>query len=208
MFTSTQPFSQTRLTHHLQAFLVPLMALLLATSALGFTAGTPAQAASAPWVVGRVFQSTSGIVLISGDGFTPGGRVELVIVDQWGNALHEPVWTMATGEGSFGGYDIWNGGRNYGQPGTISVAVDLDMAAVYGPNGSQDPANGYQAGIDAGDLLDANEPRIRALDEYTQTWSTFAVVHTGPTLERQRGNPVAHDAPQRCMPIVQCGANY
>lgn len=104
--------------------------------------------------------------------------MEIVIVDQCGNALHEPVWTMASAGGPFGATNPHDGVRNYGNPGSINVMIELELTTIYGSNGSQDPANGYDHGTNAGVLIGASNLTVRAFDEQANTWSNLLVMDT------------------------------
>ncbi len=56
--------------------------------------------------------------------------------------------------------------------------VFTDTPAIYGPNGSQDPANGYVAASSAGNLCGATA-MIRAFDRQTSVWSNLLDIDAG-----------------------------
>jgi hypothetical protein len=112
-----------------------------------------------------------GLVDVGGAGFTPGGRVYVALYDVWGATLHQTMWTAASATvyGPGGSEDPARGYRRGGAiderfdnlcgANVMARAYDSDTkswtdwitidtsgaAAVYGPDGSQDPALGYRA---------------------------------------------------------------
>lgn len=200
------PFFNLLPAHHIaaRARSVPgiMLILMLAASTLISTAFGSAQAALVqPEVTAKVLTSMPNLVFIEGDGFTPGGRVQIVVVDQWGNALHEPVWTMSSSGAPFGDSDTYIGVTGYPISGSIVLVLQLEGTATYGPNGSQDPANGYHAG-------DASSIKIRAFDEHANTWSDFAEVIPEGSLEIGQQYPIRYDLPKRCVAFVPCGVPF
>ena len=155
--------SQSRLS-----IVVVLLALLAAAS----LSGRAAPSATGPAILLTASHAASpGSVVITGAGFTPGGRVDLVLSDRWGVNRYEARWTTAspTVDGVDGSQDpargFFPGGtvserfdglcgatlmaRAFdGATQTWSAAMDVEMSnagtAVYGPDGSQDPALGYR----------------------------------------------------------------
>ena len=107
-----------------------------------------------------------GSVQVTGEDFTPGGRVYVVLYDQWGQQLHENRWVTSTAAL----YRIDGTGYGYIQGGTIDVTFGLSET-VYGTDDSQGPANGYVAGTAAGSLCGATL-MVRAYDEQTSVWSS------------------------------------
>ncbi len=207
MFPSFTPlpadhFSRSNRTLFQLTLVLILSAFIL--SALG--AGSTRAADTQPTVSAKVFDASANLISIQGDGFTPGGRVQVFITDLTGTTLHEPVWTVAAPGAPFGDYGNYSGVSGYGDPGTINLVLNLGDQATYGPNGSQDPARGYDAGTDLGTLQFASSTQVRAFDEYASTWTSFAVVTTEPdsTLELRRGYPIRYDVPQRCMSFILC----
>jgi hypothetical protein len=114
-----------------------------------------------------------GRVAVTGNGFTPGGRVYIALYDTWGTMLHETRWATASPVqfGINGSVDPALGYRSGGSvfetfddlcgdsvmirafDGQMTVwsnvlSVDAIGArfATFGPNGSMDPARGYRAG--------------------------------------------------------------
>lgn len=78
--------------------------------------------------------SPFGTATVSGEGFTPGGLVRLVIHDLSGIGPDVDVWLVSTA-------------------GAIDITFPYLTNATYGPNGSQDPAQGYVPATFADRLL-------------------------------------------------------
>jgi hypothetical protein len=110
-----------------------------------------------------------GSVLVTGDGFSPGGRVYVVLYDQWGQQLHENRWVTASA--SVDRID----GTGYGslQGGTINETFG-SLGAIAGPHGNQDSANRYVAGNPKHEVADnfcGTAIMVRAYDAQTELWS-------------------------------------
>lgn len=199
------PFFNFLPAHHIaaRARSVPgiMLILMLAASTLISTAFGSAQAALVqPEVTAKVLTSMPNLVFIEGDGFTPGGRVQIVVVDQWGNALHEPVWTMSSSGAPFGDSDTYIGVTGYPISGSIVLVLQLEGTATYGPNGSQDPASGYQAN----GLLDAGNVIVRVYDETANTWSAIAVSNPDSALASSPGQDDHSAGTRTCTDVLLC----
>lgn len=145
-----------------------------------------------------------GSVTVSGNGFTSGGLVYVVLYDQWGSSLQETRWTSASTAvyGVNGSIDpalgYVAGGRIqevfeqfratiYGPNGSMDPALGYrpgtDLAnpseAIYGPNGSMDPAQGYIPGNGADQILCDQPLMVRAFDNQTAAWSNLVDVDSG-----------------------------
>jgi hypothetical protein len=145
--------------------------------------------------------SPFGLVDVSGSGFTPDGIVRLSLVTADGDELDvsSTVKSSATVFGRNGSVDpaqgyvsggtisfqFWqralepqrvNGSMDPAQPWVQSVEIVWPEAAIYGPNGSRDPAQGYVAQettiVTCGDQI-----HYRALDVASATWSNV-MAHT------------------------------
>jgi hypothetical protein len=155
---------------HNRFFVVALLALFTLANLFGRVEAAPSPAAPAIALdVSHAF--SPGTIMVDGQGFTPGGRVYIALYDRWGVALHETRWVTATSVlyGSDGSQDPARGftaggtvrERFTGLCGTELMARAYDAAtqtwsaeldvnatnagsAVYGPDGSQDPARGYR----------------------------------------------------------------
>ncbi len=177
MFRSLTLPPADRISCHARALLGLLFVLFLSASALVAPGTRAADLAVTPPELTAITLGSTGLIHVSGDGFTPGGRVQIVIVDSWGNALHEPFWTTAAIGGPFGADGLYVSSGSIEAPGTVNLVVKLDATAIYGPHGSQDPANGYHAGVDVGTLQDASAIHVRALDTQSNLWSGLARVN-------------------------------
>jgi hypothetical protein len=125
-----------------------VLALALVSSLLLFASPTAANPA-AP-VLTAAAAVAPGSITLTGDGFTPGGRVYVALYDVWGAKLYETRWTAAS-------------------------------LAVYGRNGSQDPATGFAPGGALAERfanLCGATPMVRAYDEATERWSNWLDVDT------------------------------
>ena len=134
----------SRMLSHSSSFLLVLVLLGVAMS--GFRSDSATAAEAGPVLTSAaVLTSEPGKISVTGEAFTPGGEVYLAIYDTWGYALHETRWTRAS-------------------------------PAIYGPNGSMDPARGYVSG---GSLtqsfggLCGESVMVRAFDQASGTWSNW-----------------------------------
>jgi hypothetical protein len=89
----------------------------------------------------------STLLVVAGDGFTPGGLVYIAVYDRWGVEVHEHGWAIAS-TAVFGPNGSADPALANVPGGTIHELIDLFPVTVYGENGSQDPARGYSAGSD------------------------------------------------------------
>lgn len=170
-----------------------LMLVILQLVAFG-TPSVHAQGrlATSPLLIAAAGAPTPGAVLVSGQGFTPGGSVYVGLYDQWstsGTDHYETRWTIAsaTVHGPNGSQDPALG---YAEGGTISELFGASET-VYGPNGSQDPATGYVEGtslIDVGpygavDVVTSprcdNSVMVRAYDASSAAWSNMLDLSVG-----------------------------
>lgn len=128
-------------------------------------------------VLSRVTAATNhNVLVVHGLGFTPGGQVHIVVLNRSGAArIQVERWVRASTSSR-----STVGDKNFLEPGSIDVTIDLVTEEVFGANGSQDPAQGYQAAIDLSDLLRANELRVRAYDVTSHLWSDLVAVALPP----------------------------
>jgi hypothetical protein len=154
------------------------LAFVVGLIAISMTTVLPAVAAPSGGRPGPVLMSAMaapGTVLVSGGGFTSGGRVFVAVYDAWGTAPVATLWTNASPAifGVDGSQDPAAGfvpgglvlvnisfagpcgtapmARAYDvSTRTWSAVLDADTRGlgtpVYGPDGSQDPAQGYRPG--------------------------------------------------------------
>jgi hypothetical protein len=159
----------SRTLNHTTSFVlvfVALSLLLVGARASSVTAAEPGPVLTSA----AVLASEPGMISVTGEAFTPGGEVYLALYDTWGTALHETRWITASPE-IYGPNGSMDPARGYVSGGSLtqsfgglcgeSVMVRafdqasgawsnwLDLAlfttpsAIYGPNGSMDPARGY-----------------------------------------------------------------
>lgn len=209
MFPTFNPLPADHFSRSNRTLLTLTLILILAGFAIDWLgAGTARAALAQPTVTGSLIEGTDALIKIQGDGFTPGRRVQLVVTDITGATLHEPVWTVAARGAPFGDDGIYSGVTGYGVAGAVYVVLDLSDTAIYGPNGSQDPANGYDPGTDLALLKLTSSIQVRALDEQTSTWSSFAVVDTGSTLGYHPGSSHPYAPPWSCVALIPCTLEY
>jgi hypothetical protein len=122
-------------------------ALLLILAAVSVP-WSPANAQTIPiqpaLLPGAIVSPLTGVAVIHGEGFSPGGIVYLAIYDRWGLDEQQHVWTVAT-DGALGPDGSVDPARGYASVGTVSEVISIIPEDTYGPNGSQDPAQGYVA---------------------------------------------------------------
>ena len=93
----------------------------------------------------------SGMVTVSGEGFSPGGQVYVALFDRWGATLHETRWVTASP-------------TVYGRDGSADPAAGLHRG------GTLDEVFAH--------LCDST-PMVRAYDQETATWSNWLDVNPG-----------------------------
>ncbi len=161
--------------HQLPSLLLSIVVLF----AIGLGGGRGAVASSLPSVepvitVGVSNSDLSGLIVVIGHGFTPGGRVYVAIYDVWGMTLHETRWIGAStaviqppqGLEPGTGFSVDSGG-NIGElftvalP-TIDAPTDSQNPALGGPTGHVTTMDGVDCGTDL---------MVRAYDRSAATWS-------------------------------------
>ena len=114
-----------------------------------------------------------GDIMVSGHGFTPGGRVYIALYDQWGMVLHETRWVTASTHNFQPPQDLAPGaGFSFDTSGNIAEAFPLDWAVE-----ASAPVLGHgttMAGVDC-----AAAVMVRAYDRSTATWSAMVDVDLG-----------------------------
>jgi hypothetical protein len=158
--------------------MLPVVILLLLLSPFHSLSPVPASAQpllpTAPVLHGMVHASLPSLLAISGAGFSPGGAVLIAIAGPAGtDALYE-TWTLASSYDSWGAFGAGAANLEFISPGRVRAQIRLDIAPVYGPNGSQDPARGYAPAADLAALrlaVCAQGLEVQAFDAVTRTWS-------------------------------------
>jgi hypothetical protein len=151
---------------------------LLALMMLWPLAPLPAGARNLPYdgpVLHGMVPSTSPTFLaISGEGFSPGGPVQIVIAGPAGTDAHHETWTFASTHDSWGPFGAGAANLEFIPAGRVRAMILLDVVPQYGPNGSQDPAQGYVPADGLAVLrlaLCSQGVDVQALDARTHTWS-------------------------------------
>ena len=155
----------------------------------------------------RIFQAvtipqSAEYLVLHGDGFTPGGLVEVTAGFCNDSRAERSFWVVAS-NGEYGPDGSADPSRGYLPAGTVNEvlklhqdgfwgangsqdpangyvpALELQPGDVYGPNGSQDPAQGY---ADSGHQIDilglgcSQNLSVRAYDASTAAWSNTVMV--------------------------------
>lgn len=156
----------------------------------------------------RLFQAvtvpqSADFLVLHGDGFTPGGLVEVTAGFCEDSRAERTFWVVAS-NGEYGPSSPADPSRGYLAAGTVNEVLKLHQDGFWGANGSQDPANGYipalefqpetvygpngsqdpaQGYADSGHQLDilglgcSRNLSVRAFDASTAAWSnTMEVV--------------------------------
>lgn len=142
-----------RSTHRQLLRGLAILGLLLSGQLVTHAHALPEPLSMTPQLSVTVADPDRGLVLVTGQDFTPGGRVFLDVYDDEGLRLIETRWARASEE-SFG----LNGSRDPALgyvPGGEVFEMFAVAEAVYGPNGSRDPAQGYRPGLLGGADADA-----------------------------------------------------
>jgi hypothetical protein len=125
-------------------FLMSILPSSLAPSAAAqSTATAPVLARAA-----AIAPPTMAITVV-GHGFSPGGLVYVAIYDRWGVDQYNHVWVTATSTAYMPTSSIDPGLSSHVVAGSVRIVIDLFPEIAYGPNGFQDPAQGYTGGADA-----------------------------------------------------------
>ena len=131
--------------------------LALASTAAGAVAAPgPAAPTGVPSAIPTLIGTSAttqpvGTITVTGEAFTPGGRVYVALYDPWGATLYETRWITASGA-VYG--PNWSG----------------DPAAGFSRGGVLREAFGGLCGA---------APMVRAYDEATATWSNWLDVDPG-----------------------------
>jgi hypothetical protein len=118
--------------------------------------------------------SPPAFLAISGEGFSSGGPVLIAITGPAGSAAHHETWTFASSHDSWGPFGAGAANLEFIPAGRVRTMVSLDAEPAYGPNGSQDPAQGYRPADDLAALrlaLCTQGLDVQAFDARTRTWS-------------------------------------
>ena len=125
-----------------------MLLTLMSTSSLAHTQPLPSSSLS---LEAAVVAPRLDHIAVHGEGFTPGGLVELTLSGDPGTGLDRQMWAVASTE-SFGPHSSADPAQGYIPGGTIDEVIAAAPEDVYGPNGSQDPAQGY---------IDQSQERVR-----------------------------------------------
>lgn len=166
----------------------------------------PETGSMAPQLSVTVADPNRGLILVTGQDFTPGGRVVIDIYDAEGLQLIGTRWAHASEE-IFGANGSRDPALGYLSGGTVSEVFAV-AETVFGPNGSRDPARGYVPGlgesgtgsvatgpngsrdpamINVPSITDqeqsanvcASDVMIQALDEQAEAWSNMLHLDEG-----------------------------
>jgi hypothetical protein len=99
----------------------------------------------------------STLIVVQGQGFTPGGLVYVAIYDRWGEHLHEHVWAIA-GHGHLGVSGSHDPNLGYVPAGTLDVVID------HASPGEDEETGGISCGRDL---------MVRAYDQQAAAWSNL-----------------------------------
>jgi hypothetical protein len=149
-----------------------LLALMPLATTLGAGGYVPAPSSALLRIA--VAPPDASSIVVHGSGFTPGGLVYIDVSARADTDLHTGAWVVAS-------HEAWVPyqpdepfyGNTYVSAGNITVALDVYADTVYGPNGSQDPALGYQPGVGAAwqAAVCAGGMDVQAFDVTAGAWS-------------------------------------
>jgi hypothetical protein len=155
----------------------------------------------------RIFQAvtipqSAEYLVLHGDGFTPGGLVQVTASFCQDASAERSFWVVAS-NGEYGPASPADPSRGYLAAGTVNEVLKLHQDGFWGANGSQDPANGYvpalelqpedvygpngsqdpaQGYVDSGHQIDilelgcSQDLSVRAFDASTAAWSNTVMV--------------------------------
>jgi hypothetical protein len=147
------------------------------------------------------------LIAVRGQGFTPGGLVQITIVGEDGSGLDRQLWTTAsTADLTPSAIDpMWG----ITPAGTVHESISMDPAIVWGPHGSQDPARGFDD-PSQGSSTRANVPlcfqefMVQAFDLQSGAQSSLVDVHATCAVTNEP--PTAQAAPEVGL-APSCEAN-
>jgi hypothetical protein len=150
--------------------------VLVVTLGLGSTPfATSAQVVSPGPALNDVVASSGlpGDIMVSGYGFTPGGRVYIALYDQWGMVLHETRWVTASTRSFEPPQELARGESfSFDTGGNIAEAFTLDWEAL--------ETAGLPGHVTTMDGVDcAAAVMVRAYDRSAATWSAMLDVNLG-----------------------------
>jgi hypothetical protein len=153
--------------------------LMLGLSLGGLPGSATAQHASTfPVLTSAVtISAVPDSIMVSGDGFTHGGLVHIVLHDQWGKALHETRWVTASVAAYQPPQDLAPGqGFSFDTGGNIAESFVIAVGATSQiPDGNQNPALNGSSGMLApipGSACNA-AVMVRAFDQASAIWSNL-----------------------------------
>jgi hypothetical protein len=179
--------------HHLYAQILTILAavLLLALSTVSFSqAHSQPTLSNSPSLQAALVAPLLDTVAVHGQGFTPGGLVQITIAGEDRSGLDRQVWTVASKE-VFGPHSSMDPMSGYIAAGMIDTSIAVEPDVVWGPHGSQDPARGFDDPAQ-GSSAHASVPlcfqdfTVQALDVHSGAQSSLVNVHaicsvtTGP----------------------------
>lgn len=171
-----------RLHHYRRQFaLVLLLGLVMTGTSIAHAHMAQVVPDSQPLLItaSRSLQSPDAMS-VTGQNFTPGGAVYVVLYDRLGMEQYEPHWVTAT-EPVYGANGSQDPATGFRQGGTIDELFGT-FATVYRVNGSQDPASGYVVGGADFSLVGrvcGTSVMIRAYDAQSGAWSNVLDVDPG-----------------------------
>jgi hypothetical protein len=114
-----------------------------------------------------------GDIMVSGHGFTPGGRVYIALYDQWGMVLHQTRWVTASSRSFQPPQDLAPGESfSFDTGGNIAEPFAMEWAAL--------ESAGLPGHITTMDGVDcAAAVMVRAYDRSSATWSAMLDVELG-----------------------------
>jgi hypothetical protein len=127
-----------------------------------------------PLLRGMVHSSSPSLLAISGEGFSSGGPVLIAITGSAGTDARFETWTFASSHDSWGPFGAGAANLEFIPAGRVRDLIPLEVEPTYGPNGSQDPALGYEPadGLAALRLaLCSQGLDVQAFDARSRTWS-------------------------------------
>ncbi len=179
------------------------LVLLLSALIPGATGPQTANASVATPTLQRVATILpGGLVSIHGEGFSPGGMVQIVFVIQGDEASASSSHWVIANAAAYGPHGTQDPARGYVPAGSFTTIVDLDAPAIHGPNGSQDPAQGYRPATGGGNILNAEDLRVRAFDHQTGYWSNLVAVDA--TLMEFPVRSIIRTLPRSCVVFIPC----
>ncbi len=169
MTTTSTAQSSPRPLASFTAVLNAVLILLVALIPQFATAASVVQTPYPALLSARIVSPQTGLFTIHGEGFSPGGSVYVSVVGNGNDSTGaSQSFWTVATSAVYGPNGSQDPANGYVAAGVIDEQISVTGETVFGPNGSQDPANGYR---EASDVTCLGHFDVQAYDNDSHTWS-------------------------------------